>query len=156
MSGADDLDRMSPDEIRAWAERKWAESREAHAGEPLPEISRVKRDDYPHWEVVAYEFHTSSGKRVLIDQGDGRQVEGTLRGVRPAARGQDVLLVETDGLWGCLRADGSDWAPARNGRVRVETLRVPVLARRLDPGGTAQGDEDVRSWTLQTNMEGQP
>ncbi|MCW2739032.1 hypothetical protein [Nocardioides sp.] len=150
MSGRDDLDDMTPEEIAAWAARDWADAKAAHAGEPVPEISRVKRDDYPHWDVVAYEFHTRPGERVLVDRGDGAQVEGTLRGVR-AARGQDELLVEVDGVvWACTRADGSSWAPKDNGRVRVETVRVPVHARRVDGAG------DAEQWTLQTNMEGQP
>jgi len=150
VSGRDDLDKMSPDEIAAWAARDWAEAKEAHAGEPVPEISRVKRDDYPHWDVVAYEFHTRPGERVLVGSGDGSQVEGTLGGVR-AARGQDELLVELDGtVWACTRADGQSWSPKDNGRVRVETLTVPVLARPVE------GSADAQQWTLQTNMEGQP
>lgn len=150
MSGREDFDKMSPEEIAAWAARDWAQAREAHAGEPVPEISRVKRDDYPHWNVVAYEFHTVAGERVLVGSADGSQVEGTLGGVRPA-RGQDELLVELDGThWACTRADGQDWAPQDNGRVRVETLTVAVGARPLDGAGEPQ------EWTLQTNMEGQP
>ncbi|WP_210649530.1 hypothetical protein [Nocardioides sp. SYSU D00065] len=154
MSSADDLDAMSPEQIREWAERKWAESRAANADKPLPEISRVKRDDHPHWEVVAYEFHTSPGRRVLVDRGDGAQVEGTLGGVRPA-RGADELLVELDGAqWACRRADGHEWAPKANGRVRVETLQVPVVARPVDR--PVDGTSAAEEWTLQTNMEGQP
>jgi hypothetical protein len=150
VSGRDDLDDMTPEEIAAWAARDWAEAKEAHAGEPVPEISRVKRDDYPHWEVVAYEFHTRPGERVLVDRGDGAQVEGTLGGVR-AARGQDELLVDVDGAtWACARADGTSWAPKDNGRVRVETLTVEVRARRVE------GAAERQQWTLQTNMEGQP
>lgn len=146
----DDLDKMSPEEIRKWAERKWAASREAFAGQPLPQISRVKREDYPHWKVVAYGFHTSPGKRVLVDRGDGLRTAGTLGGVR-AARGQDELLVDLDGtVWACTRADGLDWAPQDNGRVRVQTLTVAVRARPVD--GTA----DAQDWSLQTNMEAQP
>jgi hypothetical protein len=148
MSG-EDLDRMTPEEIREWAERERAKSRAAFAGRPLPEISRVKRDDYPHWEVVAYEFHTAPGKRVLVGRA-GAQQEGKLGGVR-RARGQDELLVDLDGtLWACTRADGRDWAPKDNGRVKVETLTVEVLARPVE------GPADVEEWTLQTNMEGQP
>ena len=150
MSGTDDLDAMSPEQIRDWAERKWAQSRAANADKPLPEISRVKRDDHPHWGVVAYEFHTSPGRRVLVDRGDGAQVEARLDGVR-TSRGADELLVELDGgAWACVRADGQAWAPKANGRVRVETLRVPVVARPVD--GTSAPED----WTLQTNMEGQP
>jgi hypothetical protein len=146
----DDLDRMTPEEIRAWAERQRAASREAFAGQPVPEISRVKRDDYPHWKVVAYMFHTRTGDRVLVDRGDGAATEGTLGGVRQG-REHDELLVDLDGVtWACARADGTDWDPDRNGRVRVETLRVPVLAR---PEAAAASPE---RWTLQTNMEGQP
>lgn len=150
MSGRDDLDDMSPEEIGAWAARNWAEGLEANAGKPKPEISRVKRDDYPHWDVVAYEFHTRPGERVLIGSTDGAQVEGTLGGVR-SARGQDELLVERDGtVWACTRADGQSWAPKDNGRVRVETLTVAVRARPVE------GSSDPQEWTLQTNMEGQP
>jgi hypothetical protein len=146
----DDLDRMTPEEIRDWAERQRAASREAFAGQPVPEISRVKRDDYPHWEVVAYMFHTRAGDRVLVSRGEEPQVEGTLGGVRPA-RGHDELLVELAGqTWACTRADGEDWAPDANGRVRVETLRVPVLARR--EAAPARPER----WNLQTNMPGQP
>ena len=150
MSGRKDFDDMTPEEIAAWAARDWAEGLEASAGKPKPRISDVKRDDYPHWEVVAYEFHTSPGDRVLVDRGDAAQVEGRLGGVR-SARGQDVLLVDLDGdTWACTRADGRDWSPKPNGRVRVEHLTVPVLARRLEGPGRPE------QWTLQTNMEGQP
>ena len=146
----DDLDRMTPEEIREWAERQRAASREAFAGQPVPEISRVKRDDHPHWKVVAYMFHTRAGDRVLVDPGDGATTEGTLGGVRQG-REHDELLLDLDGVpWACARADGTDWAPDGNGRVRVETLRVPVLARRVDGSGVPE------RWTLQTNMEGQP
>lgn len=146
---SEDLDRMTPEEIREWAERQRAKAREAFAGQPLPEISRVKRDDYPHWEVVAYEFHTLPGDRVLVGRDGGPPTEGTLGGVR-GARGQDELLVELDGtVWACVRADGEQWAPKDNGRVRVTDLRVAVHARR-------DGSPDAEEWTLQTNMEGQP
>lgn len=150
MSGSK-FDGMTPEEIRAYFDAKEAEARQEWAGKPLPEFSRVKRDDHPHWEVVAYEFHTEPGKRVLVVRGGEPQVEGTLGGVR-AARGQDELLVELGGsVWACVRADGENWGPGPNGRVRVETLTVPVLARPLAGRGTAQ-----EQWTLQTNMEGQP
>ena len=150
MSGRDDLDKMTPEEIAAWAARDWAEAKERNAGKPLPEISQVKRDDHPHWNLVAYMFHTSAGDRVLVAREGQAQVEGTLGGVRPA-RGTDELLVELDGdTWACTRSDGEDWAPDRRGRTRVEVLKVPVLARRVDGAGRAE------QWTLQTNMEGQP
>ena len=122
MSGRDDLGDMTPEEIADWAARDWAAAKEAHKDDPLPEFNRAKRDDYPHWQLVAYMFHTREGDRVLVDRGTGEQVEGTLGGVRPDDRG----------------------------RVRVETLKVPVLARRDEAGGRPE------QWTLQTNMEGQP
>lgn len=150
MSGRDDLGDMTPEEIADWAARDWAAAKEAHKDDPLPEFNRAKRDDHPHWELVAYMFHTREGERVLVDRGTGEQVEGELGGVRPG-RGQDELLVRLDGAtWACTRADGSDWAPDERGRVRVETLKVPVLAR--PDGGAARPEH----WTLQTNMEGQP
>lgn len=150
MSGRKDLDDMSPEEIGEWAARNWAEGLEANADKPKPRISQVKRDDYPHWEVVAYEFHTLPGDRVLVGRDGRQQAEGTLGGVR-AARGQDELLVDLDGtVWACVRADGEQWAPKDNGRVRVDVLTVAVMARRDD------GSRDVEEWTLQTNMEGQP
>jgi hypothetical protein len=149
MSGREDLDDMSPEEIAAWAARDWAEAKAAHADDPLPEFSRVKRDDHPHWNVTSYEFHTRAGERVLVDRG-GDRVEAVLGGVRPG-RDQDELLVELDGtVWACTRADGSSWSPKPNGRVRVATLTVAVRARREDDPADAQ------EWTLQTNMEGQP
>lgn len=150
MSGRDDLGDMTPEEIADWAARDWAAAKEAHKDDPLPEFNRAKRDDYPHWQLVAYMFHTREGDRVLVDRGTGEQVEGTLGGVRPGP-GQDVLLVVLGrDAWACTRADGSDWAPDDRGRVRVETLQVPVLARRDEAGGRPE------QWTLQTNMEGQP
>lgn len=150
MTGRDNLDDMTPEEIAAWAARDWAAAKEAHADDPLPEFSRVKRDDYPHWTPVAYMFHTRAGDRVLVDRGDGATTEGTLGGVRQG-REQDELLVELDGeTWACTRADGSAWAPDERGRVRVETLQVPVLAHR--EAGSARPER----WSLQTNMKGQP
>jgi len=150
VSGRDELDDMTPEEIAAWAARDWAAAKEAHQDDPLPEISRAKQDDHPHWDLVAYMFHTRAGERVLVARGDESQVEGVLGGVR-AGHGQDELLVDLDGeTWTCTRGDGDDWAPDRRGRTRVETLRMPVLARRIDDAGR------VEQWTLQTNMEGQP
>lgn len=150
MSGRDKFDDMTPEEIAAWAARDWAAAKEAHKDDPLPEISQVKKDDYPHWNLVAYMFHTRAGDRVLVVRGDDAEVEGVLGGVR-AARGQDELLVDLDGeTWACTRSDGEDWSPDRRGRTRVETLKVPVRARRADGAGRAE------RWTLQTNMEGQP
>ena len=113
-------------------------------------------------------FHTRSGDRVLVDRGDELQVEGTLGGVRPA-RGHDELLVELVGqTWACTRADGEDWAPDRAGRVRVETLTVPVARparRRLGRAG-ARGpsrptwrvsrDADTRPGKLLTTLEQLP
>jgi hypothetical protein len=148
--GRDELDDMTPEEIRDWAEQQRERSRAAYAGQPVPEISRVKRDDYPHWKVVAYMFHTRAGDRVLVARGDDAEVEGVLGGVR-AGRGQDELMVDLGGeTWACTRSDGKDWSPDRRGRTRVETLKVSVLARRADGAGR------VEKWTLQTNMEGQP
>lgn len=99
---------------------------------------------------MAHGFHTLPGKRVLVDRGDGKQVEGRLGGVRPAS-GQDVLVVDLTGeTWACARADGEQWAPEPIGRVRVQQLAVPVLARRVEGSGRPA------TWTLQTNMEGQP
>lgn len=150
MSGRDDLGDMTPEEIADWAARDWAAAKEAHKDDPLPEFNRAKQDDHPHWNLVAYMFHTRAGERVLVDRGDGVQVEGTLGGVRPA-RGQDELLVDLEGTtWACTRADGEQWAPGDRGRVRVETLTVPVVARHGDGSGTGA------RWSLQTNMEGQP
>lgn len=150
MSGREDLHKMSPEQIAAWAARDWAEAKERHADDPLPEFSRVKRDDYPHWTVVAYEFHTRPGDRVLVGREGREQAEGTLGGVR-TGRGQDELLVDLGGtVWACVRADGEQWAPKDNDRVRVDFLTVAVVARRDD------GSSDAEEWTLQTNMEGQP
>jgi hypothetical protein len=150
VNGRDDLDDMTPEEIAAWAARDWAAAKEAHKDDPLPEVNRAKQADYPHWDLVAYMFHTREGERVLVARGDEAQVEGVLGGVR-AGRGQDELLVDLDGeTWACTRSDGEDWAPDHRGRTRVETLRMPVLARRADGAGRPE------QWTLQTNMEGQP
>lgn len=150
MSGRKDFDAMTPEEIAAWAARDWAAAKEAHKDDPLPELNRAKRDDYPHWKPVAWMFHTRAGDRVLVDRGDGSKTEGTLGGVRPG-RGHDELLLELDGeTWACTRADQQDWAPDDNGRVRVTTLEVAVLARRAEDAARPE------RWTLQTNMEGQP
>lgn len=150
MSG-DEFEGMTPDEVHEIFAAEEAKAREAFKDAPLPEISRVKRDDYPHWKPVGYFFQTTDGTRVLIDRGDGRQVEGSLRGVRPTTRGQDVLVVDFEGEWGCVRADGRDWAPAGNGRVRVDTLTMPVRATPLGQDGS-----DAQAWALQTHMERQP
>ena len=116
----------------------------------MPEISRVKRDDHPHWKLVAYMFHTRSGDRVLVDRGDGSRSRAPSVAYAPRAG--------TTSYW------SSSWArrgrargptartgrPIGRGRVRVATLTVPVLARRVDGSGVPE------RWTLQTNMEGQP
>ena len=133
VSGRDDLDRHDAGgDRRLGGPSTGPAAKEAHADDPLPEFNRVKHDDYPHWKLVAYMFHTRAGERVLVDRGDGAQVEGTLGGVR-AARSQDELLVDLDGATGPAPGPTAEqWAPEDNGRVRVETLTVPVLARHGD------------------------
>jgi hypothetical protein len=143
------FDGMTPQEIRDWAEQEREKSRAAFAGKPLPRISRVKRDDHPHWELVGCDFHVTAGKRVLVDRGDGQQAEGVLQGLQKVGSA-DVLVVELDRLWATERTDGKPWAPVRDGRVRVDDFRVEVLARPVDAAGEPQ------TWTLQTNLEGQP
>ena len=133
MSGRDELDDMTPEEIAAWAARNWAAAKEAQKDDPLPEISQVKKNDYPHWNLVAYMFHTRAGDRVMVGRDDA-EVEGVLGGVR-AARGQDELLVDLDGeTWTCTRSDGKDWSPDRRGRT----------SRRPGPASAASWRKEVR------------
>ena len=123
---------------------------EAFAGQPVPEISRVKRDDHPHWKVVAYMFHTRAGDRVLVDRGDGRQSRA--RWAAYARRAEhDELLVDLDGVtWACARADGERLGARsqRPGAGRDPAVPVARPARRR------LGRPE--RWTLQTNMQGQP
>jgi hypothetical protein len=155
----DNLDDMTPEEIDAWAKRKWEESKRAFASKPMPKISRVKREDYPHWEITSYGFHTRDGKRVLIDRGNNTgQVEGILRGVHLSENpdnDQNILVVEYNGLlWACVRADGENWDPAPNGRVQVKTLQVPVLAHPLRDNPTTKPVPQPEHWQLQSNIPG--
>ena len=110
-----------------------AAPRRRSQGRPAARDQPRQADDHPHWNLVAYMFHTRSGERVLVDRGDGVQVEGTLGGVRPA-RGQDELLVELEGTtWACTRADGEQWAPGRPG---------PGAGRDVDRAGRSPGAVD--------------
>lgn len=63
----------------------------------------------------------------------------------------DAMTPEEIAAWAAQDwADGGQWAPRPNGRVRVEHLTVPVLAQRIEGPGRPE------QWALQTNMEGQP
>ena len=87
MSARDELDDMTPEEIAEWAARNWEAAKEAHKDDPLPEISQVKKDDYPHWNLVAYMFHTRAGERVQRRQRGGRvEFGGRIAAQQPSRR----------------------------------------------------------------------
>jgi hypothetical protein len=159
-----DLDDMTPEELRAWADAKSEESRRRFAGQPVPRISRVKREDYPHGHLRTWLSEVAYGlpAQVRREDGQGPVTDATLRGLRAVEdHGPHALLVEVSGLrgvWG-LRAPRMAWVrdiemPAET--VRIEVVDEPVVAWRLsdgelpDRGRRVPAPSGSEGWTLRT------
>ncbi len=156
------LDGMSPEEIRAWAARERERSRRRFSGQPVPRISRAKREDYPHLEFKGWVFRLWDGAAARVRQGraDETCLDGVVRGLREVSdRGPLALLVDLGekGVWALRRDDGEVWADnleARDGTTAE--LEVPVVAWVVPPGSVARTAEvppstSVESWTVRTN-----
>lgn len=157
-----DLDGMSQEELWAWAERERERSRSRFAGQPVPRISRAKRDDYPHLEFNGWVFRLWDGAPARVRLGRGHEdcVDGVVRGLREVSNGGPLaLLVELGdrGLWALRRDDGEVWAAhvgARDGtaselEVPVEAWSVPPTV--LAPAAVVAAARSRESWTVRTN-----
>lgn len=159
-----DLDDMTPEEIRAWAEGQRQESRRRFAGQPEPHISPVKRDDYPHWHLQIWLSRVVVGVPAWVRRGggSGSATGAVTRGMRTVSdKGPHALLVDVDsaGLWALRRADGRAWTNRVDGdpaTVTVEVLDMPVVAWNLPEGGLPDAEVRVpapsesEDWTLRT------
>lgn len=133
----DATDGRSPQEIAEEAARRWqAGIEQARAeGRERPRISRVKREDHPHWERRGWVFQLRVGAPVELRDEEGSSSTGTVRGVHPAPGDDPVLLVEMPGhgSWGLRRADGEAWPIGRDVHgVNVDEVDLPVLAWRVE------------------------
>ena len=70
---------MTPEERREFAVRNWEEQKQAHAGEPVPRVSRVKREDYPHWHLGGHEFSMRPGAPARVGRDGGTVSAWTTR-----------------------------------------------------------------------------
>lgn len=132
-----DLDDMTPEEIHDYFVQQREEALKRYAGNPLPRISRVKREDYPHWEQTGWSFRVQSGSAALVTTADGTRRRATIRGLHHAEdQGPLVLLVDVgEETWAMRRNDaGAVWAdrvPAN--WCETKELDVPVAGWPL-PG----------------------
>ena len=121
---------MTPEELRVWADAKKEESLRRFAGQPVPRISRAKREDYPHWHLRTWLSEVADGypAQVRREGGQGPVTGATLRGLRAVADNlPHALLVEVSGLpggWG-VRAPRTAWV--RDIEVPAETVRIDVV-----------------------------
>ena len=158
-----DFDGMTAEEIREWEQEQRARARAKFAGQPVPRISRAKRDDYPHWERSGWGFRLHAGAKIHVARDDGSEAEGRVLGLREVLdRGPLALVVDLDGPWALRRTGGETWAGEVDAdRVLVPDLEVPVTAWELaapPPAGVAVEPpaRAVHEWTVRTNnLEGQ-
>lgn len=121
---------MTPEELRGWEASEIEKSRPAFAGEPLPEVSRMKAADYPHLRRVGWGFSPVAGSPVRIWRDDGGDFEdGVVVGLRPVTDGGPLALLvrAADGpVWALRRHDGmADWAERTTARwATSEELRL--------------------------------
>jgi hypothetical protein len=160
---AKDFDGMTAEEIREWDQEQRARARAKFAGQPVPAISRAKRDDYPHWERSGWGFRLHAGAKISVASDDGSETEGRVLGLREVLdRGPLALVVDLDGPWALRRAGGEIWAEqAEADRVTVPEPEVPVTAWKLAeppaPGVPVEpAARAAHEWTVRTNhLEGQ-
>ena len=160
-----DLDAMSRQELRAWSAEQYRRSREAFRGQPVPEISRAKRDDYPHWELVGWALKVGAGRPVHVRFGgvEAERVEGRTVGLRPVADGGGPALVVDlgrRGRWAVRRADGEVWTDDLSvSAVKTAELNVAVVAWTLSgeppmPGqAVAEPGRVDRAWVRTARLE---
>lgn len=95
----------------------------------------MKREDHPHWERRGWVFQLRVGAPIELRGEAGASWTGTVRGVRAAADGDRVLLVEVPGggSWALRRTDGEAWPNGRNVHgVNVDDVDLPVHAWRME------------------------
>ena len=163
-----DLYDMTSEERREWMREQAEKSRAEFAGRPVPRISRAKREDYPHLELVGWSFGARPGTPAVVVRADGSTGEGRLLGLYEVDdAGPTALVVELDELWALRRQAAAGWDRDAQGRVTVEVLQVPVLAWPVGALGVPPEAEaagfvlprptgEPERWTVQTNkLEGQ-
>jgi hypothetical protein len=142
-----DFDSMSDDEIRAWAEAERAKSRAQFAGQPLPEISAVKKADYPHWKFQGYDFSLRPGGGIGIWRSIGqRPIRGSIVGLRQSGGSivLDVTLPDST-VWSLTRVTGEPWATTTQQlSLAVPDILVDVVATPTTPPGQPE------QWVVRT------
>ena len=153
---------MTPEEALEWARREQEKSRERFKNSPKPQISRAKRDDYPHFVQTGWAFWLKAGQPVRARWEGNTPVDGTVLGLREVSdRGPMALVFELPrlGLFAARRADGPDhWTTVSDWPVAsVDVLEVPVTVWQLEAdAATVDAPSRVASWTLQTNKLEEP
>lgn len=148
MSPGPNFDKMSKDEIKAYFDEQERRSAKSFKDAPKPEVSRVKQEDYPHFEAVGWAFKMSEGLPVRVRwPGPGEPVVGTVVGLRDVDDQRGLAFVVDlgrAGVWACRRADGEPWASGLDVPwVKTPELDVAAqgwgLASRPDEGARVAG-----------------
>ena len=149
-----DLDRMGPDEIRAWAEEERRRATAEFPG-PVPPLSRVKMDVDAAPLPASVSFHVERGARAVLNR-NGTMTESTVLGLRRVSDdGPLALLVQEDGqLLALRRRYGKTWGDDQDAeRVEVDAVSPPVVAWEVasDTDVLPTSDVPVEELRVRTN-----
>ena len=150
---------MTPEELDAFLASTQAERRQQFDGEPVARVSRVKREDYPHWDLNVRQFVFRDGTPAEVRRAEAAPEPAVLRGWRPiAGRDRHAVVVEVAGrTYALRRADGEPWAEREvagmwfvntpGAAPSVEAWEVSSTADDVPaPGGT-------ETWTIRPLAE---
>lgn len=155
-----DIVDMTPEELREWEASEIEKSRRAFAGEPLPEISRVKAADYPHLRQVGWGFSLVAGSPVRIWRDAGGDFDdGVVVGLRAITDGGPLALLVRAGdgtVWALRRHDGvAHWAERTTTRwTSSEELRLRVTAWPVEDVAQEEvpAPEREQEWLVQSDQ----